>query len=152
MTSLIDSKTFTNDHSFSGAKGLVMIGDKTIVYRRSADAPVAQNLLDLPGGGRNDDESPFETYAREVKEEFGLTIKPEDIVYSRRYQGQQNPSFFGYHIVAQLPASAAERIKFGNEGVSYELMTVSQYLARTDAWTDYQIRTRKYIDCINSIK
>jgi 8-oxo-dGTP diphosphatase len=148
MTSLIDPGTFSRDQEFSGAKGLVLVGTQTIVYRRSADAPRAQNLLDLPGGGREGNESPFETFAREVKEEFGLSIKPADIVYSRRYQGQQNPKFFGYHMVAQLPASAQNDIIYGNEGVGYTLMTIDEYLSRADAWQEYQARTRDYMDTV----
>lgn len=147
---LIDPRTFENDQEFSGAKGLVMLGENTIVYRRSSDAPQAQNLIDLPGGGREGSESPYQTFAREVKEEFGLIIGPKDIIYGRRYQGKQNQGHFGYHLVAQLPASTESQIHYGNEGVGYTLMSLNDYLNRADAWAVYQERTRDYLAAISS--
>ena len=51
-------------------------------------------------------------------------------------------------MVAQLPASAQNDIIYGNEGVSYTLMTIDEYLSRADAWQEYQARTRDYMDTV----
>jgi 8-oxo-dGTP diphosphatase len=136
---------FKVDPQAAGSKGLVYIGDKIIVYRRSQDAPVYAGAIDVPGGGLEAGETPFETFKREVKEEFGLDITTEHIVYARRYASAQLPGKFGWFAVAKLPAAAKELIVFGDEGDEYMLMTVEEYLALTNAWPVFQDRTRDYL-------
>lgn len=136
---------FKEDKDFAGTKGLVFIGDKVLVYRRDQKAPRYPLHLDVPGGGAEPNETPFDTFRREVKEEFDLDISPDQIVYSRRYQGKIN----GWYAVAMLPQEAQQEIIFGNEGLGYSLMTLNEFLERDDAWPAYQERA---IDYINSLE
>jgi 8-oxo-dGTP diphosphatase len=133
-----------------GAKGLVYLGDEIVVYRRDQAAPVHKGDLDLPRGGLQPGETPFEAFRREVHEEFGLPVTKKDIVYAVRYPSQLNPGMFGYFIVAKLPASLKHRIVFGDEGDEYMLMTPQAYLARTDAWPVFQERTADYLSALAS--
>lgn len=127
-----------------GVKGLVFVGARIIVYRRSADAPTNPLELDLPGGGPEPGETPFQTFKREVKEEFGLDITEQDVVYARRYPSVLVPGKYGWFPVAKLPAEAADKIVFGDEGLDYQLMSPAEWLARTDAWQFLQERTQDY--------
>ena len=129
----------------AGTKGLLFIGDKIIVYRRDHHAPIHALELDLPGGGPEGKETPFETFRREVKEEFDLDITYQDISYSQRYPSTLKPGTFGYFLVAHLPASQERQIRFGDEGIEYMLMSVEDYLSRTDAWPVFQERARDYL-------
>ncbi len=137
---------FQPDARFNGAKGLVFVGDKIIVYRRSDDAPTNPHELDLPGGGAEPGETPFATFQRETQEEFGLSIAPEDIAYAKRYPRTNQPGWFTWFAVAKLPASAEHDIVFGNEGTEYSLITLEDYLSRDDAWELFQARAREYME------
>ncbi len=129
----------------AGSKGLLFVGDKIVVYRRDSKAPIHPLEIDLPGGGPEAHETPFETFKREVKEEFNLDISLQHITYASRYPSMLKPGTFGWFMAAHLPASAAHDIRFGDEGIEYMLLSVDDYLSRTDAWPVFQERTRDYI-------
>lgn len=130
---------------FNGAKGLVFIGDKIIVYRRDQKTDIYPLFLDLPGGGREDDESPFDTFQREVKEEFGITIEKGDVYFSSTYQSGTDPSKESYFIVTKpLKLNTADVI-FGNEGLEWFLMTPDEFIARPDGIKKQQKGVAKYL-------
>ncbi len=139
---------FKGDDNFVGTKGLVFIGNKVLIYRRDAQAPKYPLHLDVPGGGAEPNETPFETFKREVKEEFGLDLTAEQVVYSRRYQSSLNANEFGWYAVAKLPEEQVNRIKFGNEGLEYLLMTLEEFLKQDDAWPAYQKRAEDYANSL----
>ena len=136
---------FTYDPQSAGSKGLVYIGDKILIYRRDNKTKLFPLYLDLPGGGPEGTETPFETFQREVMEEFGLRVTPEDVVRAHTYQSTLEPTKPAYFIVVQLPASTAKQIHFGDEGLEYMLLSPEDYLSRTDAWPAIQQRARDYI-------
>ena len=135
---------FQYDPLASGSKGLIFLGNDVLVYRRDNKTTTFPLQLDLPGGGTEGQETPFETFRREVMEEFGLTINPEDIVYVRRYPSTLEKGRFAYYPVARLPASDAQKIRFGHEGTGYVLMSLDSFIARKDAWPILQKRAKDY--------
>ncbi len=138
------------DDNFNGTKGLVFIGDNVLVYRRDEKAPRYPLHLDVPGGGAEPNETPFETFKREVKEEFCLHISQEQIVYNRRYENSLKPDEFGWYAVAKLPKEAESLIKFGNEGIEYMLMTLDEFINRDDAWPTCQQRADDYVKSLKN--
>lgn len=140
---------FRYDPLSAGTKGLVFIGDDALLYRRDERAKQFPLHLDVPGGGPEAKETPFATFQREVKEEFGLEINKNDIVYARKYPSVFEKGKFGYFTVAKLPKEAKKLITFGDEGLEYLLMPVEQYLARKDAWPVYQDRAADYIKSLS---
>lgn len=134
------------------AKGLVFIGEAILVYRRDDKTDKYPLCLDLPGGRREGRETPFETFQREVREEFNLKITPEDIVYTKRYLSIFTKHKSGYYVVAKLPASAKSKIVFGPEGLGYTLMSLDTFLARKDAWPVYQQYAAEYIESLNQLE
>jgi 8-oxo-dGTP diphosphatase len=142
-------KFFKYDPQAMGAKGLVYIGKKIVVFRRAANQYTFPLQLDLPGGGPEEGETPFETYQREIKEELGLDIERSDIIYAKRYESRFVKGKFAHFPVAALPAKAKRDIELGEEGLEYHLMTPSQFLACTDvAWPVLQERTKAYLDTV----
>lgn len=141
---------FKGDDNFAGTKGLVFVGDRIIVYRRDEKAPKYPLHLDVPGGGAEPNETPFDTFRREVKEEFGLVIKPHQVVYSRRYKSSLNPNEFGWYAVAKLPENRQNKIIFGDEGLEYSLITLDDFLQRQDAWPAYQKRAADYANLVRN--
>ncbi len=132
-----------------GSKGLVFVGDKILVYRRDGRTASHPNELDLPGGAPDEAETPFETFARELCEEFALNIDASDIVYVRKYPSTSAPGTYAFFPVAKLPAAAEAYIAFGNEGVEYFMMTPDEFVRRTDAWKVLQDRTIDYLKTLN---
>lgn len=139
---------FTYDPLLNGVKGLVFVGDKLLVYRRDAKPKLFPLFLDLPGGGAENGETPFETFQREVKEEFGLDIQKSDIVYARQYSSVHFAGTHVYFPVARLPKESEKLIHFGNEGLEYLLMGVDEFLAASDVWPVLQEKTITYLKTV----
>jgi len=127
-----------------GTKGLVFIGDKILVYRRDAKTPKYPLHLDVPGGAAEPAETPFATFKREVKEEFGLHISKDDIVYAKRYESMLKKGEFAWYAVAKLPATSRTNIALGQEGIEFMLMPLDEFLRRDDVWPAYQKRAADY--------
>lgn len=147
---MIDRNIFDVARNFHGAKGMIYIGEKVLVYRRDEKAPQHKLKIDIPGGGREGNESAFETFVREVKEEFGLDITQEDICYARCYQSIMDPTKELYFLVAQLPAQAELNIVFGDEGVEYMLVTPEDFLNRPDGIVRQKERFTDYLNTIQN--
>lgn len=140
------SDLFAYDSKTGGSKGLVFIGDKVLVYRRDRNTKTYPGCIDLPGGGPEPDETPFENYRREVKEEFGLCVNPEHIVYYKKYPSRLDRGKFAYFPVAKLPISEEKNIKFGDEGTEYILMSLDELLELKDlAWPYMKDRVKDYL-------
>ncbi len=136
---------FTYDPLLAGAKGLVFIGDKLLVYRRDANTTLYPHYLDLPGGGAEANETPFETFKRELHEEFGLTINPADVTWWERYPTVLQPGKFGYMLAMHLPAETANSIAFGDEGEEWLLMEPEELMSRSDTWHVHIQRIERYL-------
>lgn len=138
---------FTFDPHTFGTKGLIFVGDKVVVYRRGHEESIAYpGTIDLPGGANEGNETPFETLARELYEEFRLRIDKSHITYARRYESTKRPGNFAWYAVAKLPASAQKDIVFGDEGLEWLLMTPQEFTDLSDAWPVLQKRTVDYLE------
>lgn len=130
---------------FHGAKGFVFIGEKILVYRRDENTKSSPLMIDLPGGGKEGDENPFETFTREVKEEFGIDIVKENIIYAKPHKSIFDTSKYSYFIIAKLPESYMDKIVFGNEGLEYMLITIDEYMGRNDVIERHRGRLKEYL-------
>lgn len=132
---------------FTGAKIALLCEGQTLVYLRDdkPDIPWAA-LWDLPGGGRENDETPTACALRETHEEFGLTLDPVHIVWSRRYPAALDASQHSWFLVAELPAGSFRDVVFGDEGQRWEVMPVETYLALPDGIAHLQQRLRDYLN------
>ncbi len=149
---MIDQDIFNNKVNFNGAKGLVFINDKIIVFRRDNKTDKFPLYIDLPGGGKENNESPFETFKREVKEEFGIDINISDIEYSKKYKSIFDPKIPAYFIVAKPLHLKENDIIFGDEGLYYFLITPKDFIKLGDAVERQQNKVIDYLDYINNIK
>ncbi len=145
---------FFNDHSnFIGAKGLVFLGDDILVYKRDNKTNIYPQCIDLPGGGQNGKETPFETFKRELYEEFGLTLKPSYVVEVIKHPSSINPNNYAYFPIAKLPKSMISSIRFGNEGEEYFLIKLKDYITLEKvAWPKLQQLAESYFKSENSKK
>ena len=130
---------------FNGAKGLVFIGDKILVYRRDNKTNISPLCIDLPGGGREGDESPFDSFRREVREEFGIDIERDEVEFSCTIPSVIEPNKKSYFIVAKTIRIKPEDIVFGNEGIEWMLITPEEFIMRPDGIERQQKRVEKYL-------
>lgn len=126
---------------FHGAKVALFVGDEILVYRRDNNPAIPfPNLLDLPGGGRENNETGVECVARETFEEFGLHIDPEEFEYVEHYPNWRNNGSNALFFVCFLTHDRLQDIVFGDEGQNWETMAVDEFLSRPDAVPHLQNR------------
>jgi 8-oxo-dGTP diphosphatase len=118
---------FTYNHNPGGTKGLLFVGEKILVYRRDTYTTLFPLCLDLPGGGPEAHETPFQTFQREVTEEFNLHVRPKDIVFHIVNDPSDDGSI-SHFVVAKLPETEARNIVLGDEGTEYMLVTLQDYI------------------------
>ena len=115
---------------FNGAKVALFIGDRVLVILRDDDPAIAfPNLWDFPGGGREGDETPFESLEREVQEEVGLVLPRRAVAWEKALPWSQDPNQVVWFFVAQLPEGTETKIVFGDEGQRWDLMTPAAFIA-----------------------
>lgn len=135
------------DPDFHGAKVAVFVGDDILVYRRDdkPDIPFP-NMLDLPGGGRENGETGAQCVARETQEEFGINIATEKFEYVEAYPNWRNEGLAALFYVCRLPSAVIDDIVFGDEGQNWQVMSVKDYLKRSDAVPHLQERLSNYVN------
>ncbi len=129
---------------FSGAKLALFLGKEMLVIRRDdrSDIPWPDHW-DLPGGGREGDESPQSCVLRETREEVGLILTEADLVYSNSYQRPRGTVWF---FVAHKPPGLAEHIHFGEEGQGWRLMAPDEYREHPLAIPHFVEQLRRYLE------
>lgn len=127
--------------SFDGAKVAIIRGDTVLVILRDDREDIAwPNCWDFPGGGREGDETPFETAARELHEELGLSLSENRIFYHNQQMG---PKELPVHFFAALWESLdPDTIRLGDEGQEWRFMSIYEFIERSDAIPSLQTRLR----------
>lgn len=130
---------------FSGAKLALFIGADLVVIRRDdkPDIPYPGHW-DLPGGGREGDESPVDCALRETHEELGLRLSPSDVVWSMSYLRPVRGMVWFF--VAHMPEALARDIRLGQEGQEWRLMSPADYMSDALAVPHFAQRLRDYFN------
>jgi len=130
--------------SFSGAKLALFLGVKLLVIKRDdkPDIPYP-GFWDLPGGGREDGESPEDCVLRETLEEVSLSIPVSDLTWSKSYQRPRGTVWF---FVSHQPADWVKQVKLGSEGQCWRLMDPQDYCRDTLAVPHFAEQLRNYLN------
>ena len=132
---------------FSGCKIALICDDKLLTILRDDISTIPwPNMWELPGGGREGEETPFECVQREVFEELGLKLEEADILWVKKYQGMLNPDKISIFMVGTITQEDFASIVFGDEGQAYQLMDVSQFLVDEKVIPQLQARVRDYLE------
>ena len=132
---------------FSGCKIALLCDNKLLTILRD-DIPTIPwpNMWELPGGGREGEETPFECVQREVFEELGLKLEEADILWAKEYQGMLDPDKTSIFMVGTITQEEFTGIVFGDEGQAYQMMDVSQFLSDKKVIPQLQNRLSDYLE------
>ena len=110
---------------FTGCKIALFCGDRLLTILRDDKASIPwPNMWELPGGGREGDESPFECAAREVYEELEIHLTEDCLLWSKVYPSMLFADKQSVFLVGKLAQDQFDSIVFGDEGQGYQLMNV----------------------------
>jgi 8-oxo-dGTP diphosphatase len=90
-------------------------------------------MWDLPGGGREGDETPAACVIRETREEVGLTLNESDLLTAQEWPSATHPDLRSWFFTARLPAARVADLQLGDEGQEIALMSVDQFLEHPGA-------------------
>ena len=131
---------------FTGCKIALFCGDKLLTILRDDKASIpCPNMWELPGGGREGDESPFECARREVYEELGIYLTEDCLLWSKIYPSVIFEGKQSVFMVGQLRQEQFDNITFGDEGQAYKLMPVEEFLNSKQAVPQLQERLKDYL-------
>ena len=122
-----------NDLSFQGVKvALINNGKVLTILRDNIPNIPYPNMWDLAGGGRENEESPYETMRREVLEELNIDIPESNVVWVKHYESVTKPGKKSVFMVANISDHQIESIKFGEEGQGYKMVSFQEFLDNKD--------------------
>ena len=131
---------------FDGAK-LAIISRGCVLTLLRDDLPDIPfpNRWDLPGGGREDTETPDECALRELYEEFGLSMAPH-LISLRTSRPHHMPDraqiwFLGAH----WHDLDLRHVRFGDEGQGWALMPTDEFIAHPCGIAHLQAGVAKFL-------
>lgn len=132
---------------FTGCKIALFCGDKLLTILRDDKLNIPYpNTWELPGGGREGDESPFECVAREVYEELGIHLTEDCLLWSKVYPSMLFEGKESVFLVGKLRQEQFDSIVFGDEGQGYKLMSIEEFLSSDKVVPQLQERVRDYME------
>ena len=132
---------------FTGCKIALLCGDSVLTILRDDKPSIPwPNMWELPGGGREGDETPFECVAREVFEELGIHLTEDNLLGSKVYPSMLFERKQSVFMVGQLRQEQFDNITFGNEGQAYKLMNIKEFLTSSQVVPQLQGRLRDYLE------
>lgn len=126
---------------FVGCKAALICGDALLTYLRD-DKPGLPwpAMWDLPGGGREGNETPEDCLLRELHEEFGLLLPPERLIWRRVWPSMMDGARPSVFFAGRITTAEIEAIRFGDEGQYWQMMAVADYLGHARAIPELQRR------------
>lgn len=132
---------------FTGCKIVLFCGDKILTILRDDKETIPwPNMWELPGGGREGNETPFECVAREVYEELNIQLSKDDIIWSWIYPSMLDENKKSVFLVGQLTQEQFDSIVFGDEGQGYKLVRLEEFLTSDRVVPQLQERVRDYVE------
>lgn len=128
---------------FVGVKAALFCGDAILTCLRDTHPGLPwPGMWDLPGGGRDGEESPETCLLREVREEFGLTLTPSCLTWQIVLPSMTDPSRPSHFFAGTITRDEVAAIRFGDEGQGWALMPTTDFLNHSHAVPEMQRRVR----------
>ena len=132
---------------FTGCKIALFCGDKLLTILRDDKENIPwPNMWELPGGGREGDETSFECATREVYEELGIHLTEDCLLWGKVYPSMLFEGKESVFLVGKLTQEQFDKIVFGDEGQGYKLMSIDEFLSSDKVVPQLQDRVRDYLE------
>ena len=132
---------------FTGCKiALICEGQILTILRDDKEDIPWPNMWELPGGGREGNETPFECVAREVYEELSIQLSKADVIWFQIYPSMLDGNKKSVFLVGRLTQEQFESIIFGDEGQGYKLVSFEEFLTSDRVVPQLQERVRDYME------
>lgn len=129
--------------SFAGAKLILAHDGQVLTYQRDDHAHLPwPGHWDLPGGGREGEETPEACVLRELDEEFGLNLPSDRLIWRRAFPGLLDPAVPGWFFAGLLTGAEIAAIRFGSEGQGWRMMGLTEWLTHPRGVAALQARSR----------
>ncbi len=131
---------------FSGSKIAYLLGQKILVYKRDNIPDIIfPNMWDLPGGGRENDETPEQCALRELGEEFGLHLSESRLIYKIQVPNHARDGV-SYFFVIEGRQVEVDNIVFGDEGQYWKMMAFEIFLSHPEVIGDLKNRLNIFLN------
>lgn len=131
---------------FSGAKIALLKDDQILSILRDHIPTIPfPNTWDLPGGGREGEETPFDCVQREVFEELGIIISKESIIWAKVYPGMVDPNKESVFMVGEISQDQIDQIVFSDEGQGWKMMPITDFLDDDQVYGSLKERLRDWM-------
>ena len=131
---------------FTGCKIALFCEDRILTILRDDKENIPwPNMWELPGGGREGDETSFECAAREVYEELGIKLTEDCLLWSKVYPSMLFEGKKSVFLVGKLTQEQFDSIVFGDEGQAYKLMSIEEFLSSSQVVPKLQERLKDYL-------
>lgn len=135
--------------AFDGAKIAILRGGDVLSLLRDDISTIPYpNQWDLPGGGREGAETPFETAARELHEELAVEIDPARVIYHALEPAVEDPAAVVHFFVARWDTLADRSIRLGDEGQRWQWIDARGYTRRHDAVAPLRGRLTRALEAL----
>ena len=132
---------------FTGCKiALICDGQILTILRDDKEDIPWPNMWELPGGGREGNETPFECVAREVYEELSIQLSKADVIWFQIYPSMLDVNKKSVFLVGRCTQEQFESIIFGDEGQGYKLVSFEEFLTSDRVVPQLQERVREYME------
>ncbi len=126
-----------------GAKLALVADGMILTYLRDDFAHIPwPGRWDLPGGGREGDETPETCVLRELEEEFGLVLPEDRLLWRREMPAMLDAGQGSWFFAGVMEAAEIAAIRFGDEGQHWQMMDLARFLAHPHGIPALQARTR----------
>ena len=128
---------------FMGAKLALFVGGRLLSLQRD-DAPglLWAGHWDLPGGGREGQETPLACVIRETKEELSIKIVQSQITWARAYTNSIGRTV--WFLVGTASPKLEARIRLGDEGQAWALYDPAEFMALDNTVPQFKSRLTDY--------
>lgn len=136
-------------NEFVGVKIALLKDNEVLVIQRD-DKPGLRfaGMWDLPGGGRENNETPFECVAREIDEELGITLDPKSILWEKTYPAMHDQELTAYFMVAAIGENEVKSIVFGDEGQGWKMIKINDFMSDSTIIDQLKGRLTDYLTSI----
>ena len=105
-------------------KSLIIYNRKILIIKRSKYAGGDENEWEFPGGGLKFGEDLLEGLAREIKEEVGLTVRTDKLLYAITRLVSPHRQIVG---LTYLSYADTEKVTLSEEHIDFMWVTLSRF-------------------------